>query len=334
MDRGQPDEVAVRAAVSLACRAPSVHNSQPWRWKLDERGLHLYADWSRSLPATDPHGADLIMSCGAALHHVRVGFASLGWRAIVHRLPDPGEADHLAAIEFDEQEPTASDVALAAAIPRRRTDRRAYSSWSVPRGLLEPLVDRASAEGVLAREVIDPSERHHLLSAITEAAVAQEADPEYRSEVHTWSGTRMGSTEGVPAANIPSGEHRYGDVQVRGFPSGELPQPEGSRLADDAGTLFVLSTSSDDTLSRLRAGEATSAVLLEATSAGLAACPLSQPLEVKHTKELVRDHVLGDSMSPQMVLRIGWAALNADPLPPTPRRPTSDVFDDLTREGA
>jgi len=325
MDRGRPDENTLRAAVALACRAPSVHNSQPWRWEIGEHSLHLHADRSRALPAIDPLGADLTISCGAALHHLRIGLAALGWRAVVHRLPNPAQPDHLAAIEFQPREPRQTDVALAAAIPRRRTDRRAFSSWAVPEAIIGQLVANARAEGVEAQEVVSTA-RDELLMAIVTAAEAQEADPAYLAEIREWTGVYPGASAGVPAANIPAGSRQYGNLRMREFAPGELLQTNQLQPSQDAGSLIVLSTSSDDELSRLRAGEATSAVLLEATSAGLACCPLSQPLEVVETKELVRDHVLGGSTCPQLVIRVGWAGFNADPLPATPRRPVIDVL--------
>ncbi|MET9226190.1 nitroreductase family protein [Lentzea sp. NPDC003310] len=328
MNRGQPDENTVRAALALACRAPSVHNSQPWRWELCDRSLHLYADHTRSLPAVDPLGADLVVSCGAALHHLRVGLAALGWRAVVHRMPNPGEPDHLAAVEFEAREPKEPHVALAAAIPRRRTDRRAFSSWSVPDEIIGQLVRCARAQGVEAHEVTGRA-RSELLAAMVKAAVVQESDADYRAEIREWTGVYPGASAGVPAANIPVGSRQYGDLRLREFAPGELPQTDNALLHEDAGSLLVLSTSSDDVLSRLRAGEAASAVLLEATSAGLASCPLSQPLEVVETRDLVRDQVLGGSTCPQLVIRVGWGAFNADPLPATPRRPLVDV---LTRQ--
>ncbi|WP_086664504.1 Acg family FMN-binding oxidoreductase [Lentzea kentuckyensis] len=327
MDRGQPDETTVRAAVALAGRAPSVHNSQPWRWEVGEHSLHLYADRTRGLPATDPLGADLIVSCGATLHHLRIGLAALGWRAKIHRLPNPAQPDHLAAIEFEPVEPRESHVVLAAAIPRRRTDRRAFSSWPAPDELLQDLVQTARAEGVDAH-VVTGKARDELLIAIGKAADIQEADPAYQAEIRQWSGVYPGATAGVPAANIPAGSRQYGNLRMREFSPGSLLQGGRSLLGEDAGTLLVLSTSSDDDLSRLRAGEATSAVLLEATAAGLATCPLSQPLEVVETRELVRDEVLGGSTCPQLVIRVGWAGFNADPLPATPRRPTIDLLRD------
>ncbi|MET8764903.1 nitroreductase family protein [Lentzea sp. NPDC004782] len=328
MGRDRPDENTLRAAVALACRAPSVHNTQPWRWELGEHSLHLYADRSRALPAIDPLGADLTISCGAALHHLRVGLAALGWRAVVHRLPNPAQPDHLAAIEFQPCEPNEAHVALAATIPNRRTDRRAFSSWTVPTGIIDQLVADARAEGVEAQEVLGRA-RDELLMAIATAAAAQEADPAYRAEIREWTGVYPGASAGVPATNIPAGSRQYGNLQMRELAAGELLQTDRLQLSQDAGSLIVLSTSSDDELSRLRAGEATSAVLLEATSAGLASCPLSQPLEVVETKDLVRDQVLGGSTCPQLVIRVGWAGFNADPLPATPRRPLADV---LTRQ--
>jgi nitroreductase len=165
-----------------------------------------------------------------------------------------------------------------------------------------------------------------LLMAIGKAAAAQEADPQYRAEIREWSGVYPGASAGVPAANIPAGSRQYGDLRMREFAPGELLQSGQKLLSEDAGSLLVLNTSSDDELSRLRAGEATSAVLLEATAAGLATCPISQPLEVVETRELVRDQVLGGSTCPQLVIRVGWAAFNADPLPATPRRPVIDVL--------
>ena len=83
----------------------------------------------------------------------------------------------------------------------------------------------------------------------------------------------------------------------------------------------------DDRLARLRAGEATSVVLLTATAMGLASCPITEPLEIGETREAIRADVFGDSGYPQMLLRVGWAPINADPLPATPRRDLGDFVE-------
>jgi len=324
-----PDVQTLRGAVTLAARAPSIHNSQPWRWLLDANSLHLYADASRLLPATDPDGRDLMLSCGATLHHLQVALAASGWATHVHRFPNPNQPDHVAAVEFLPREPNRDDIALAAAIQRRRTDRRRYTSWPVPIDLLDDLARTAGAFGAVLMPAVDPDDRYQLVRAIAEASTRQEADLAYAAELSAWSGRSPFVTEGVPATNIPAGERRHGDTTMRAFPNGQLAEPVNSG-EDDAGELLVLATSTDNTEARLRAGEAMSAVLLWATDFRMATCPLSQVLEIEKTRDLVRDRVLDGFGVPQIVLRVGWAPVNTAPLPATPRRPLDDI---LGRQG-
>ena len=253
-----PDAEAMRAVLTLATRAPSVHNSQPWYWRVGPSTLNLYADSSRHLPRTDPDRRDMLLSCGAGLHHCTVALAAIGWRAKIHRLPDPSEPGHLAAVEVVAQSPGELDVTLAAAIARRRTDRRTYSPWPVPWGDIALMGARAARAGVMLRQ-----------------------------------------TDLLP---------RLGDG-----------------TAQDNGVVAALGTEADDDLARLRAGEATSLVLLSATAMGLATCPMTDPLEIPETRAAVRDDVFGTSGHPQMLMRVGWTAVDADPLPSTPRRPLPEV---------
>jgi nitroreductase len=320
------DHTTVRNALALACRAPSVHNTQPWQWRLGDNSVHLYADLRRWLPATDAEGRDLVVSCGAVLHHARVALAAAGLRTTLRRRPNPDEPDHLAALTLSAGPPADADLALAAAITRRRTDRRRYSSWEIPDQMLAELAGRATEQGAVLTDISGDGTR--LLAGITEAARIQEAEPAYRHETALWSG-RSAGVDGIPAPNLPPAAPA--GTPARRFAAGTIDQididePDGALLA-------VLGTASDDTLSQLRAGEALSAVMLHATVLGLATCPLSQPLEVESTRTTLRDDILLGAMSPHLVVRIGWAP--TAPLPPTPRRPISEVLRslDLGRNG-
>jgi nitroreductase len=106
-------------------------------------------------------------------------------------------------------------------------------------------------------------------------------------------------------------------------------QPRRYRRVHDNAAVLALGTKDDSTLARLRAGEATSLVLLSATAQGLASCPITEPLEISETRDAVQIEVFGMSGFPQMLLRVGWAPVNADPLPATPRRPLEDVVEYL-----
>ncbi|WP_425280150.1 hypothetical protein [Micromonospora orduensis] len=89
---------ALAQAAATAGHAPSVHNTQLWRWWVLPDRLELFAVRDRQLPATDPDGRLMTLSCGTALHHARVVLASEGWGMRVDRLPDPAYPDLLAGI--------------------------------------------------------------------------------------------------------------------------------------------------------------------------------------------------------------------------------------------
>jgi nitroreductase len=312
----------IEMALSLAIRAPSIHNSQPWRWRVGRQSLNLYADRGRHLPNADPDSRDLLVSCGASLNHCVIGLAALGWHAKVHRFPDSDDVDHVAVIELHRYPAAEVDVTLAAAIPRRRTDRRNYSSWPVPRGDLALMGARAARAGVTMRRVEALTDFAEL---VRRAASQHAADFEYLTELATWSG-RYGSKAGVPARNTPKAGPA-GSFPGRIFAGPALALTSENRSDDDNAVVVALGTTDDDELAHLRAGEATSVVLLTATALGLASCPVTEPLEVVETRESARATMFPGGGFPQMLLRIGWAPVNAEPLPSTPRRDLSDVVE-------
>ena len=75
----------LRMIVEMACRAPSLHNSQPWRWVFADGVLRLFADHQRVAHHTDITGSEVILSCGAALDHLRVAAAGAGAGEMVQR---------------------------------------------------------------------------------------------------------------------------------------------------------------------------------------------------------------------------------------------------------
>ncbi|MGK8557450.1 Acg family FMN-binding oxidoreductase [Nocardia gipuzkoensis] len=314
MDRALPDDSIVETALTLALRAPSRHNVQPWRWQIDRSGMHLYLDRTRALPRTEVDQRDLLLSCGAALHHLSVAFAALGWATIVRRMPNPDDPDHLAAVTTVAHRPTSQDIAMSAAITQRRSDRRNYRSWIIPPGYLGLLTERAAALGALIRPLRERAD-DRLSVATQSAARAPASDPAIGIR-------RCSGIEGATACHIQAA--RVGD---------DIPEATmaAAVLADaitepDHSDLLLLATINDDRLARLRAGEAMSAVLLTATNVGLATCPVSGPLENAELRSRLRHDILDDTAHPQVILRVGQPPGSADPPPMTPRRSLAEVL--------
>lgn len=317
------DSETVRQALEVAGRAPSLHNSQPWQFDVHEDRIDLYANLQRWLPATDADRRDLMLSCGAALHHLRLGLANGGIGERTHRLPVGDDADLLASVEIGG--PVTIDARPVGDIPRRRSDRRPFRHWPIPSQFITELAEQATEQGAILRVVAEPPARTELLRAFADTEIAQGDVVGYNAELTIWTGLGSGS-DGVPAANLPE-DASPGVAAQRTFDRGELPVTASGSPDDD--TLLVLGTASDDRLSQLRAGEALSAVLLRATHLGLASCPLSQPLESASTREVLRDRVLGGTLTPQIVLRLGWPQTEA--LPATPRRTLEETVGRVPR---
>src|SRR3569833_143046 len=116
------------AAATAARWAPSVLNTQPWRWRVHPDRLELFAEPSRQLSVTDPDGRLLILSCGTVLHQACVALAAQGWTARVIRTPSTWTTGPLAVLHGFEQTaitPTARQQEQA--MRTRYTDRRPVS---------------------------------------------------------------------------------------------------------------------------------------------------------------------------------------------------------------
>ncbi|MEC3957887.1 nitroreductase family protein [Nocardia sp. CDC153] len=314
-----PDHQTIRAALALAVRAPSVHNTQPWAWRLGDTTVQLYADESRRLSHADPDSRELLLSCGAALHHLTVAMRAFGWESQVHRFPNPEDRRHLAAIEFHHAAPDEESVRLARAISRRHSDRRRFTSWEIPDGQIAAIAAAGTVPGVRVHSVDSTGERARLLRVFEKAATEHAQDPGYAAELAAWSGHHA-APAGVPARNAVVGT----DPTVRPFGD---PQLSEAVITDtENARMLLVCTGSNDWRAWLRAGEATSAILLSATARGLATCPLTEPLELPALRERVRTELLGGFGYPQLIVRLGWASTSAEPVPATPRLPLSEVL--------
>src|SRR5947209_3202935 len=215
------DRSVVTAVVEAATLAPSVHNTQPWRFVVGgENTIELYADRERSLPSLDPTGRQLLVSCGAALLHAKVGARGLGVDAQVVLLPD-GNPDHLATVTLQPgRPPSDEDQELSAATRLRHTQREPFESRQVDPVVLDRLRAAATAEGAWVHTVERRDDQLTLTVLLAQAEHIEQSDPKYRDELHSWvRPVNSPARDGVPASALPhtAGPARHSEVTVRDF---------------------------------------------------------------------------------------------------------------------
>jgi nitroreductase len=317
---------AARAAGS----APSVHNTQPWRWRVVGNRLDLYAARERQLGVTDPVGRLLHLSCGAALHHARVALAAEGWRPEVHRLPDPADTDLLARLTLAAQVPVVpAAVRLFQALLVRHTDRRPVSEAAVDPAVVDQLTRVIAGEGARLH-LLDRDQLLLLAAAADEAQRAEVADPDWRAELAYWAGGERSGGVGVPANAIPA-QAPQTTVPGRDFGRpGSLPVTSGH---DRAAVYAILYGDEDTALGWLRGGEALSAGWLAATAAGVSVLPLSAVVEVPRTRSTLAG-LLAYLGHPYLVLRLGVADPDHAGSPRPPRLGADQVIEILEPDGS
>ncbi|HTR71085.1 MAG TPA: hypothetical protein VMH41_12775 [Mycobacteriales bacterium] len=318
----RPEEM--RVVAEFASLAPSVHNTQPWRFVAREDALDVFSDPGRGLDYLDPGHRQLALSCGAAIELARLAIRSLGYGAAVAVRPDRDDVTLLATIETGERRAISpEEQALLDAAARRYTDRGPYTDELPTRAQLQRLQDAAASTGCWLRVLDRPGDRVIAVTLLSEAEAMESHDPAYRTELDRWR--RSGSAEdGVPdSAHEPWQPDRVSDVPLRdfgGFDEHRLPD-DGVPPAVERDTLILLGTQTDDEHSWLSAGRSLAQVLLTLTDEGLVSQPLGPALDVPAMRARIR-HDLGLVGFPQLMLRIGHGTGQ----PRTGRRPTASTF--------
>ncbi|HST48526.1 Acg family FMN-binding oxidoreductase [Jatrophihabitans sp.] len=314
---GIPTEALRRAAVR-ATWAPSVHNTQPWRFVIGHGVLEVHADFSRRLQVLDPTGRQLIISCGCAVFNARVSLAADGFTAEVRRQAPGAGSDLLAELAgSSERDPVVA--ALDPLLSLRRTNRRRFADDHVPSELLATLADAATREGARLFVVSDRSHRVATASLSRRAEAIEQSDPAYRAELRAWVTDDQQRSDGVPVSTlprpVPSGAPcGTGEVPLRNYADpGDAGLPDVTSAGLDQ-SLLLLGTDTDDVLAWLQAGEALERVWLEVTRAGYAMSLFTQVIEVAGTRDSLRSE-LGLGMYPHVLLRVGRA-----PATPASRR--------------
>jgi nitroreductase len=316
------EEIA-RYVVTEAIWAPSVHNTQPWRFAADGQQISLYADPDRGLAAADPDGREMMISCGAALFNLRLALRALGYVPETRVLPDPRQPMLLALVSWRKRSPASEyERRLSGQVRQRRTHRGGFDPEPLPPGTLAALRDGAARHAALLRVAADDAGRAALAAAVETAERYLRLDAQRVHELDRWS-PPPGSArrDGVPATSYPARPERADPhFPGRDFAHGRgwgMPSLSSARWPRATGVVGVLTTAADRRVDWVNAGQALQRILLTASASGAAVALHSQPTELPWLREFIRAK-LSDNAYPHLVLRIGMviqaaASVRRDP---------------------
>ena len=187
-EAGAPDQAEMTAMVESAVLAPSIHNSQPWKYVLTEGRIDVYADLSRKRPVTDPKLRALYISVGCAITNLEVSAARIGSSVVEQLFPDPAKEDLVARIGLDksgESNPTLSVYHMA--VPQRRTQRKRFQRVSIPAESLECLTEVFTEPDVSVVIITDREVREQVGALVAAADKQLYSNPAFREELADWT---------------------------------------------------------------------------------------------------------------------------------------------------
>jgi hypothetical protein len=314
----QPGQV--EAVVAAATTAPSILNSQPWRFHAHDGLIDVHAVPEQAPRVLDPTGREVYLSLGAAVLNLRLAVAALGLVPAVQLLPTPS-APRLVARLRTGGPGQLSDIErpLFEAIPHRRSSRMPFTGGQVPFEDFMHLQDAAAVEG----GHLDPAtglHRDSVVELLHEADRAQRDDRALVASVARWTVDLSRPDVGIPAQSLGP-KPRDPAAPVRDLALGALAGDRPTADFEASALLAVLLTAGDHPIDWLRGGLALERVLLTATARGLSIGLLSHATEITELRPLVRDPS-SRWLYPQLVLRFG----HGDSMPPTLRRPLDEVL--------
>jgi nitroreductase len=312
----QPD--TVESLLTAAGAAPSIHNTQPWRFHLDRDSqvLEVHSAPERTLPQTDPTHRAQYLSVGAAVFNLRLAAVHLGLRPEARLLPDLTRPGLLATVRLTEHlgaDDQDQAPGLYDAIAQRHTSRKPFTGRPVPEPIVAEMTAAAHAAG--ARLYIPDHAGTRRLLRLTAAAEARNhAHTARTAETRNWvHAPGADSSYGIPVTALGPPD-AAGRMPMRDFtglpPAGRRPAVWFERHVQMA----MLWTSHDRRDDWLRAGQALQYVLLTATARGLRTSLLHQAMEwpdLRAATALPRHK----RCHPQMLIRFGYGPDGR----PTPR---------------
>jgi hypothetical protein len=306
--------------VRYAALAANGHNTQPWRFRVEENRIAILPDFSRRTPIVDPDDHHLFASLGCAAENLAIAAAARG-RGGVLRFEPAGDG----AVVFDLGAEQAPEASLFEAIPARQSTRADYDGSAVPAANLDRLAAAAGLAGTEAVIVTDRGQIERILELVVAGNSAQMADAAFLRELKTWlrfnpaDAITTGDGLSTAASGNPSAPGWLGGMLFDAMFNVAAENDKYARQIRSSAGLVVICSAADDKAHWVQAGRACQRFALQATALGLKHAFINQPAEVASLRPELAGLVGMPGRRPDIVMRFGYGPA----MPFSQRRPVS-----------
>jgi nitroreductase len=320
-------EHSIKELVSYAVKAPSGHNTQPWKFKVSETSIHILPDYTRRLEVVDPDDHALFISLGCALENLLIAARHAGYSPTVnYQLHNTSEE----YIQVDlVPDTTAGQTELFDAIGKRQSTRATYNRAVIPAEHLKKLQEAAATQtSVSCRIIEDKQEIAAITELVKEANIRQFKNERFRKEMEAWirfnDKTATTSNDGLRSAVMgsPAVPTWFGKLYFNYLVSPSKEAEKAAAGIASSSALVVFSTEDNTKEGWVKLGQSFERFALQATALGIKHAHLNMPCEEVHVRNKLKQLLGYTAAEPLLLIRLGYG----DAMPISFRRPVEEVL--------
>lgn len=318
------DKAAVlKQIVRYATLAPSGHNTQCWRFRLDNRSIAILPDLSRRTPVVDPDDHHLYVSLGCAAENLILAAKAFGFMGNAEFSPTSG-----GEITVALKQSKAEESPLFKAIPHRQCTRTDYDGKPLAAEELRLLEAAGTGSDVAVIVLTEREAMEKVLEYVVQGNTMQINNPAFVSELESWirfsDGEAIRTWDGLTARSTgnPPAPRWLGRLLFRAFFRVKPENDKYARQIRGSAGIAVFMSNANDKAHWIEAGRCYERFALQATALGIRNAFVNQPVEESNLRlEFAKVLGLGERR-PDLVVRFG----RGKEMPRSLRRPVESVL--------
>lgn len=317
--------------VRFGILAPSSHNTQPWRFHVDETGIDINADFSRKLKFGDPTGRMTYIALGCAAENIIIAAKHYGFDCSINYNTHLSNSlpEKAASITCDDKGLVNHDDALFLAIKQRVSYRASYQDKEVPKELIDDMASLVQDNNIILTIATDEIDKKRLASIAGEGMKKKMSLLEFRKELANWIRNNWTtSRDGMPGSGHEMSmlKSLAAPWALRLIDVSPVEEKKAIKRVLNFGAVGIISTKEDNAMAWMSTGELLENVLLTLQSKGMAASIMVAAIEDSASRKKLSSFIsdkTGQKYFPQMFFGLGYPTKVASH---SPRRTIDEIL--------
>ncbi|MEO0075569.1 MAG: hypothetical protein ABIK31_05610 [candidate division WOR-3 bacterium] len=311
--------------VECATKAPSGHNTQPWKFENIQNGIIIHPDFTRALPVVDADNHALYISLGCALENLVIAAFKKGYQSMVDYPNNPNGAITIKLNQSDTKNHSEDD--LFNFIKTRQVNRNKYADKNVNDSEIETLRKSFNYEGISVILLNGKKNFEKVIPLIIEGNNLQFKNKQFVNELTHWFRYSKSEAEKTrdglwtAAMGLPNMGRLIGNFVMNNFVSAKSEAKRINDILQHTAGIAIFISEKNDVISWINVGRAFQRFGLTATKLGICHAHLNMPCEeISVRQKLAKVLELGNK-HPLLLIRYGYA----EKMPYSFRRSVEDV---------